>query len=306
MDSDKRKDAVDEGTGSTTGSGRLTPSLSSLTMTTVDTGEDLLVERTLGRSLTHLSLGSAERETAILKSADILYQEGLFEESKKVLRRLLRENPSQVRARLKLKEILDREIESILSSHADEQISPCDVDESGDTLSALEKEFGISLGEDSFLEQKQAIEEFRRSVQRQISRLNSKEAMDMGIGFLEMGIGSIAGDLFKKVHRESFLGEKLNRSDYMSSTYLLAQSYLIQNLPLEAIGVLEKLLSNPEFDAAEKCEGAYLMGVANEDISQWLEALGWYEVAQTIDSGHRDVEHKTRTIRLKIIKERRQ
>ncbi len=277
---------------------------SSGTSTLVDMGEDLLLEKTLGQSLTHLPLGSPERETAILKSADILLEEGLSNESKKMLRKLLRENPNHVRARQKLKTILEEEIQSILrSTHIEDDVVIPELDDSGETLRALEKDLDLGVAEDSFLEQEEAIEAFRCSMRQQMGELNPKEMIDMGIGFLEMGMGSIAQDLFEKVQRMSFLDEKLIREDYLSATYLLAQSFLSQGCPLDAIRVLERVLADGEFSAAEKCDGAYLLGQANEAISQWIEALGWYEVTQAIDSSHRDIEQKIPAIRLKIIRD---
>ncbi len=281
---------------------------STVSETQIDLGDDLLLEKTLGKTFAEFPKGSKERQTALLKSVDILIEEGLHHDAKRVLRKMLRDDPAQVEARMKLQSVLEAELNQLIHSARFEE--PV-VQKSGffsdrdESIQSIEAELGIDLRlpYQPFSLSREAIQQFRQEIKTATREASLQDLLDMGIGMLEMGQPEVAWDLFERVQKQSFLDENSNQEVYISATYLLAQSALMQQKPLEAIALVERILVDGELSTSEKCEGAFLMGLAHEALKQWLDALGWYEIVEAINPDHRSIESYINEVKAKLLKE---
>ncbi len=248
--------------------------------TRVDLGEDLLEPtRVTGVGSPLLpSVGDFE-------SARILLNEGLTEEAKKILRNLLIVKPKDVGARELLHEIQEAELKQIFGESRDRKPrggtgSEQEVD-AEELIRNLDRdlELGDSLGERmSLFQEGREMAKFAEKLDQDLAGISSRDRIDIGIAFLEMGLYGIAAKQFKAA----------------STVSLLAYALILDGKSFEAILNLQPELRDAEAapESSAKVELVYLMGRAYEALGQSDLASQWYKRTHEIEPFYRDVTER--------------
>lgn len=307
------------GPGSSYGSGEVTR---------VDLGDDLLQERTrVLRVGDEPSLGSTKSAASppvtpapikpetiddSLETARILASEGFHEEAKKLLRRILISYPRNKLARKRLDEIHEQELQQIFGQNESrrseilgrfrESRENADIPYFVDTESvirALEQE--LDLGQEtrgwgpslipSVQEDASALESVSGGIETSFAEAggaSSRDRIDVGIGFLEMGLHELATRQFRLA--------KGDPAYLLEATNLLATALIDGGRGFEAANELESIIRDPELSNEEKIDFFYLMGRAQEQLGKKAESRAWYEQVLAIDPWHRDVKDRLRNL----------
>lgn len=263
--------------------------------TRVDLGDDLL-EPT--REV-HASKAESPREPDLadqLQSAKILMGEGLLEEAKRILRKILIADPRRFAARELLREIHDIELKQLFgegpqrkfrtrSQRQEENASEDPIDE---VMRDLDQDFGpINTSAPP-----EGLE-----VARSHDELNGQNRIDLGIAFLEMGHYELAVRHFKAAF-QFFLEESVNEasgsvesvsSGVLVATSLLAYALISAERPYEAAQVLQDQIQNSSISPENQLEFIYLMGRAYEAMNQEELAKNSYHQVAQVDPAYRDV-----------------
>lgn len=278
---------------------RFTKSGNPVDATSVDLGEDLLNEPTstdeLAPATEHLTSESGRSDSDDqLQSARILLNEGLIEEAKKVLRRILIQDPSFVPAHRKLEEIHELELKQIFSDTSGPRINrkPAQESEPEDVIEQLDRDLGLGLdtavSELSIFGNDQAMNEFAEGLELEMQDASARDRLDLGIGFLEMGLHHLAARQFGAAVKEDELR--------VSATALLAWTYIMSNRAFDAATLLDPILADSEVDTAEKKDLMYLMGRAQEALNQRQVARWWYEKTSEIERHYRDIDERLKRL----------
>jgi len=275
--------------------------------TRIDLGDDLL-ERTIAisRASQQVSLSPEEKLNEQLQTAEILIGEGLLEEAKKILRKIVINDPHHVSAREKLERIHEIELKQIFGEERRqkprekseielENINPSSVMKRLDedlALSVLTEEnqgAGISSQLSLFGDQK-TLEDFAQKLDRELAGTSPRDRMDIGIAFFEMTLYELAIRQFSAARRNS---------DYqIPATALLAHALIASGRAFEATLALEPVINDTELDKEIKVDFLYLMGRAYEALGKKENALFWYQQVHELDSYYRDVSDRMRFLRI--------
>lgn len=277
----------------------------------IDRGDDLLAGP--------LSSDTKTSETVEerLHSAHILISEGFSDEAKQILRRILIADPHFVPARTALDEIHARELKQIFSEQAPAPSREM-ASSAQSSMDILESLGGISLlsgAEDAeealfatddgparrLIGSPDAMQKFCIDLESRLNNPDNRDRIDMGIGFLEMGLGEVALDQFERV-RKRIVSEWLDQSppsdlrhmpiaaqsELVSVVCLIAVTHLRSRRPFDASLVLQALLRDLEIDVELKTDVLYLLGRAAEQMDRRKDALEWFIQADRLESGYRD------------------
>lgn len=258
---------------------------SSFEGTVVDLGEDLLEAARQPKTPppkpdTYSEIEVKDSADAV-HSAEILMQEGLIDDAKKLMRGVLREDPHHVPAKKLLQQIQDQEIKLLLRATDHDSKKKRKPEESLSLhamLTNLERNLGVSFQEgqaDKIL--------FESEVQ-----LGSKDRLDIGIALSEMGQLDSAIDQFRKV-AQTYTDD---RNLYVAANVLLISALIEMGSGYEAILTIEPLLADVDLVAEQKIHFLYLLGLACESLGSPSEASGWYAEAARIDKSYRDLRQK--------------
>lgn len=254
-----------------------------------------------------------------LQSAKILMGEGLVEEAKKILRRILIADPHHVLARqtlsgiheLELKQIFgeERKIPSFRRRRAETVLSDLDAER---IMRSLDRDLGLGMfGESAGLEQgvglsptgfpmrsePKALQEYAESLERQLQGVSGQDRIDLGIAFLEMGIPEIAAEQFKAACRILVSDPEVNESGILPATALLAYALILVGRAFDATITIQAVLRDTEILHENKTEFFYLMGRAYETMAKPDIAQRWYEQVRESNPRYRDVEMRLRGIK---------
>lgn len=268
--------------------------------TRIDLGEDLLDKTAVSIEVPHpLLTPTSSVSTTDFESARILLNEGMAEEAKKILRKLLITNPSYVAAKDLLAEIHEQELKEIFSGASSARKNYAKVipdstppsDTNPDTvIQSLDADHQLGILP-ALLRSDDTMNELITSVDAQLPRMEPHDHIDLGVGFMEM-------TLYPLAHRQFDLARQAATSpdDLLSATTLLAYSYILASKPFDAISCLQSLLNDPEVAIEDKIELFYLMGRSNELIRKSETARTWYEHAAQIDPYYRDIQERLRRL----------
>lgn len=267
--------------------------------TKIDLGDDL-VEKTAiipGQAASTVSNSeNPEPETApseLIRNARILLAEGFPEEAKKVLRQLLLADAESEEPRALLEQIHEAELRQMFgsaepavrksfTSSYDESILDADSDE---IVRLLDRDLGIDCKEISFFSDERLLAEFADKVDREVGEF-STDRTDLAIGFIEMGLYSVAIRLVQSLLVAEDEALRLNVSA------LAGYAHLLNSEPYRTIGVLAPVLSDGEIDQSRKTECFYLMGRAEQMLGSHAKAMGWYFQAQSNETDYRDISQR--------------
>ena len=163
-------------------------------------------------------------------------------------------------------------------------------------LKKLDLDLGLGLGLDreggadqaALYGQSEDLKAFGAELEKQLQSASPRDRMDIGIGFLEMGLMDLAIHQFKSAQRASEL-----RS---AATGLWAYSLILSGRPFDASQILEPMLSDTELGAEEKIDLFYLMARAQERLGRVGYAADWYNQVLELDPAYRDVRDRLRSL----------
>jgi tetratricopeptide (TPR) repeat protein len=222
-----------------------------------------------------------------LASAKILFSEGLLEEAKRLLYRMLLHSPHYRKGRDLLEQIAKYEIEHLYDS-SPRNHGKTAMEDPDEVVRRLESDLGI---EDSVEFPDCGNEIWSHSVD-----LDARSSLDLGIAFFEMGCFRDAGRELKHTIRQVLQETSILGEVGLSATALLAESLILSSEAFDAKMVLEPVLSDSELLHEDKTCLYYLMGRAEESLGHPASAKGWYEKVLQAEPAFRDAEFRLRFI----------
>jgi hypothetical protein len=248
-----------------------------------------------------VSLGQIED---LLESARILAGEGLLEDAKKVLRKILLADPGRLTARQMLEEIHETELKQIFGESELPRRRLGGRDEAAAleataeaVLRGLDRDLKLGMLDErpSLFRDDAAMDAFGARMDREHASLPPSERMDLGIAFLEMGLPALAARHFKAAESALSLGREAEATaELLVATGLLAYAYICDGRGFEASLALQPLLNDVEIARERKVDLMYMMGRAFELLDKPATARSWYAQAAEIEPHYRDVDDRLR------------
>ncbi len=266
--------------------------------THVDLGDDLLNTHTEmvdpeESPLEMISKNADEDE--IFKGARILFNEGLLEEAKKMSFKLLRDNPRNILARQLLEEIHQQELHTLFSEREERKprfksINNPAWEDPEVVLERLEKDMGQPKILSSLFPDEKSVELYWAGLKKTLSNEHVSDQLDMGIAFLEMGLGEIAEKIF--THVVSVSESQELKTLELKSKCLLVYAQLQLDKNFEAIMVLETVLNQKDILDSDKLEFFYLLARTYEKLSRISHAIETYKLVMLQNRRYRDTEYR--------------
>jgi tetratricopeptide (TPR) repeat protein len=232
-----------------------------------------------------------------VESARILVREGLVEEAKKTLYKVLAYKPDFRPALEILKQIEAIELkelfrESPLGSSRKKNPVMEDIDS---LIESLDRDLGLGLNAD--VASPDANQEIWNAVVDSNSAdLDSQARFDLGVAFYEMGC-------YADALRELYRAEKKIRIEqtFLGKTGLAVASLISQCLvqvgrAYEAKAYLEPILTEPDLKHEDKLVLYYSMGLTEQALGHPKNAIGWFQKISETDSDFRDVQIRLRQL----------
>lgn len=273
--------------------------------TRVDLGTDLLETTAGGTDLLReqsFILKDIKDIPDALKSAKILQDEGLLEEAKKILRKILFKDPRCIPAKKRLQEIHEIEVKQIFSDldHSSKRSREPSID-ANQVIQQLDHDLAVRgtssrsiLTPDSLtfslFGDAQNIDAFAFRLDRELEDASTKTRMDLGIAFLEMGLYDLAIRQFRIVSQAEAVSD--DASMRASALSLLAYSMILAGKSFDAIMILEPAIADHDVGPEIKVEFYYLMGRAEESLGHRENAVRWYQEVIRIDRIYRDASDR--------------
>lgn len=262
------------------------------TGTQIDLGDDL-IERTamIPGVVAPAAKPSEETIDDKLETARILAAEGMLEEAKQTLHAVLREDPGNVLARVRLTEIHDLELKNIFEGtpKRKQRVPHPSPDKAVEDSEAIARQLDLDLGLGIFHESDPAIS---IKIAEPQPALGTQDQLDVGIAFLQMEQPHAAIDCLKNAARK-ITSEDPNAWKFRNSvTCLLAQALLEAGRPFEAVLELDSVLSDLEIPPPEKAEALYWIARAQERAGNKQIAIEWFEKLAALKPSYRDVEDR--------------
>ncbi len=220
-----------------------------------------------------------------LASAKILVSEGLLEEAKRILYRMLLHSPHYRKGRELLEQIAKYEMEHLYDSTVRTQGKTA-LEDPDEVIRRLETDLGIE-GSDG-------VSDAGSEIWKHSMELDARSSLDLGIAFFEMGCFRDAGRELKHAIRQVLQETSVLGETGLSATALLAESLILSNEAFDAKMVLEPVLSDPELLHEDKTSLYYLMGRAEESLGHAASAKGWYGKVLQAEPSFRDAEFRQR------------
>ncbi len=289
--------------------------------TRVDLGEDLLSEKTKvihrGEEAQGFSEALSESPEQIsgspddlLQSAKILMNEGLLDDAKKTLRKVLLIDSSNAIARQTLEDIYALELKKIFTvqeipySYLKKiQPSLTEVDTEA-LIMKLDEDFRLGIYSDdngwggqsviSGLRKPEVVESLSNHLDQILSTGKTQDWIDLGIAFLEMNLYEVAIHLFSTACQTLDTEGDQSSGFYLSANSLLGYTLTLAGRPFEAISQIQPILQDIEIKREDKIDFFYLMGRIYESINKLETSLHFYRQAAVIDPIYRDLEQRLR------------
>lgn len=285
--------------------------------TRIDLGDDLL-EKTSVISQKDpevepetISSGSTED---LLQSAKILVNEGLLEDAKRVLRRIIVSDSENEIARQELNRIHEIELKQIFGEEErrplrGKQLPPLQEFDSESVMRKLDQDLNlgvfsnaihsVSLEQLSLFQDPDFFQGFYQQLEKDLQGSLAQDWIDLGIAFLEMDLFTIAARLFLGACRRIDVSDSNSREMELSATCLLALSLILSERPYEAISKIQPFLGDADLKQEQRVELFYLMGRTYESMSKIEPAYQFYRQVQELDSHYRDVDLRIRRSSMK-------
>lgn len=297
-------------------------STQTLEITRVDLGDDLLEQTRTAESFDSQTEHSESLDAWLpphetihsqFESAKILINEGLLEQAKKILHRIMIQEPDYLIARDTLHQIHEEELKQIFSDKRvrnkyrrsaldfDKDMLNVDTDS---ILRKLDRELSLGLTHDSSSSSLSAYFQDPHKTQRFLGDLDLlyakgtlQDRIDLGIGFLEMELYNLSIHQFQTAVKIAMQGisdnPESNGKSYQEilvSVCLLATALLLAGKAFDAVLTLQMVLNDHEIPRESKIELFYLMARANHVLNKTETALYWVEQAENLDPTYRDLQ----------------
>ncbi len=257
----------------------------------IDLGDDLLEEPTITTSADEVErtkhLVEAIKEKAsepeeqgpnaedFLQFAENYLAKKNYYMARKSLRHALATGGNEALIKAKLREIRRLELpDSLYASASNDE--PVESIES--VLARLEKEFHLEVESPKSA----AI----GNVEALLGANDEKTLMDLGVGFIEMGMFQEAGKIFEKLTQSE--DETISRG----AIYLLATTKYEDSDYGGAVGELKRLIGRPGGTRSEKLSVYYALGEAFEKMRKNSESKKYFKLAAEIDANYRKLKDK--------------
>lgn len=223
------------------------------------------------------------RDEEELANANIFFNEQLYDDAKKICRKILIRNPAQalqVQVRALLEEIQKKEIQDLLTT-GPHTLGREEAQDLTLIRDRLEQDFRIK---DSRNTPAMAANIDLQDVRKQLATLDARDMKDWGVAFLEMGAYSAAKIVFHE------LG--LHDGEEMHSTYLLALTLIGSGDFVGATILLEPYVGDFSLPEVHKTDFLYLMGLAFERLGEPVKAREYYRRVHNVNPRYRDVAER--------------
>ncbi len=273
--------------------------------TPVDLGDDLLegLTKPISTSATSTQVKNPFKDFEdALQSAKILMSEGILEEAKKTLRKLMLIDPGHATVRKLLNEIHESELKQIFGEQPKRKTFLENTTEKINSDQALKEldeylQLGVfsSQGSEKYISQlslfkdSHSFEKFTRNLESELKlkKVTLQDRLDLAVAFIEFGLFDVAVQLLRELTYQDLLEDEL-----ISVVSLLAHTYIEMSKPYEAALCLEALVRETEINSDKKIELYYLMGRSQEMLNQKTVAQQWYLQVKKTDPHYRDLEER--------------
>lgn len=269
--------------------------------TRVDLGDDLLEATIHTRApLEKISPDKEDDLTELFHSAEILKQEGLIDDAKSLLRKILRQNSKDVAARKLLEEIHQSELKHILETPDTQPSSKSSSQEESteETVRDLEELLRVDLhspsSEDEIFQSAESKKDFLAQVEKQFRSASAQDRLDIGIAFLSMNCLEFAITQFQSIIRNSnsSSSDTLQRGVIFSAVSLLASTYLSLGRYMDSLTLLEPLYRDQDWLEEQVLDLKYLMARSYEGLGRREESKGFFQSLLKSDPSYRDVQER--------------
>jgi tetratricopeptide (TPR) repeat protein len=266
--------------------------------TRVDLGEDLLESRSeaqAGVSIPHETNSLLDT----LQRAKILFDEGLLEDSKRLLWKIQRQEQVPAECSELLKKIEAAEIQQLLSGDPDPRrfgVSSLDEPKISplQTLNSLEKDLRISADGDDrkqlalLFSGEEQYSVYRDRIARMAAALPDKDRLDLAVAYVELGLPDLAADILRPCL--SIDSQKLPAS------YLLAVALISADKAIEATILLEPIVRDLKLSESVKTDFLYLMATAFERLGDAAKSKDFYRRVFQLNPNYRSTKEKLRAL----------
>ena len=225
-----------------------------------------------------------------VESAKILFQEGLFDEAKKVLHQVLIRHPLFTRASQLLDEIRNEELNLILNRSSTLRGGKKPPEDPEAIIRKLEKDLGMDFGssEGNF---DPAVENWSHQ-----NRDSPEQAYDLGVAFFEMGCYRDAMIELEEAIRRIRISRTELGDLGVAAAALYSESLIQLKEAFSAKSFLLPILNELELTHESKIPLFYLVGRAEELLGNSADAKSWYRKALEVDPFYRDAHFRIRVL----------
>jgi hypothetical protein len=250
-----------------------------------------------------------------LQSARILLDEGLVEDAKLLLRRIVLSDSRESRARSMLAEVHEIEVRQLFGDEkerrslrdkktADRKLENVDAErvmrqlDHDLKLDLFAEEFADPIAPElSLFKDRSTLDAFCAKLERDFAGHAIDERVDLAVAFLEMGLCDVAARQVRALLTRIEGGElsaepERERDAKVSLTSLLATACLRAGRAFDAAIALQPVLQDSEVPPERKLDLIYLMGRASEGLAKYGDAVAWYEHALELDDRYRDARER--------------
>ena len=264
--------------------------------TRVDLGDDLIDKTRIADSDARAGAERPFSAEDALQSADILIGEGLFEEAKKILFRVLRERPELVQARDKLDRLHREELEQILSGSSPARRAHfAYAFDHEQVLEKLNRDlkldvFGAESGDATSTK-------FRESLKLSLEGARAQDQIDLGVAFFEMGMFDLALERFQESVKAALHVDPEDSRAVLSAQYFQALTLLQMGRESEALVLLQPHLIRSDLEMEDRVHFMYLHARALERSGRPVEARAVLESILAWDPFYRDARDRALALR---------
>lgn len=231
----------------------------------------------------------------VIEDVRIMVREGLLEEAKKRLHHVMLDDPRNLAARAELSVIHELELRQMFNDTSPVRsslkkrgyVEP----DTGKILAALDRDLGLGLSTHPFglVRDEAAVRHLADCIDSEMENASVQDNLDMGIGFLEMGLHDLAVERFARARS---VAERTGDDLRLASLALLAYAQIARGKSFEARLLIEPVIADTEIDAGRKIEFFYLMGRACEGSEDPAQAVGWYRQVTRQEPHYRDAAYR--------------
>ncbi|MBL7715021.1 MAG: hypothetical protein JNL01_06095 [Bdellovibrionales bacterium] len=265
--------------------------------TRVDLGDDLVTQpQDVAPKESKAAVAREETADDLLRSAEILMGEGLVDDAKKTLRRIMIQFPEVTRAKARLEEIQESEIKKIfLESVPRKKYGDQDPYEANlkrnreDVLEQLEKD--LKLAPDSSrvgFQLDETFVDFYQELESKMGGASGSDRLDLGFALFEMGLYGLACKQFELAISDADRG--------LDAAAWFGYSLLLADRPFEVILALEPFVQDTRIEQERRAEFVYLTGRAFESMRNFEQAIFFLQIVETWVPGYRDTSDRIASI----------